>query len=54
MESEIADFTVRKTGLIIPYWLADRLSDALELGKEKRPVLGVVDFCKKELMPEYR
>jgi hypothetical protein len=31
----MADFTGRKTGLIIPYWLADRLSDGLEFGKGK-------------------
>ena len=30
LESEIANFAGRKTGLIIPYWLADRCSDGLE------------------------
>jgi len=30
LESEIASFAGRKTGLIIPYWLADRYSDGLE------------------------
>ncbi len=29
-ESEITDFTWRKTGLIIPYWLADRFFDGLK------------------------
>ena len=30
LESEIANFAGRKTGLIIPFWLADRRSDGLE------------------------
>jgi hypothetical protein len=30
LESEIANFAGRKTGLIIPFWLADRHSDGLE------------------------
>jgi hypothetical protein len=30
LESEIGNFAGRKTGLIIPYWLADRRSDGLE------------------------
>jgi hypothetical protein len=30
LESEIPDFSGRKTGLIIPYWMADRLPDGLE------------------------
>jgi hypothetical protein len=30
LESEITRLTKRKTGLIIPYWLADRRSDGLE------------------------
>ena len=33
LESEITRFAGRKTGLIIPYWLADRCSDGLEQGK---------------------
>jgi hypothetical protein len=30
LEPEIASFSGRKTGLIIPYWLADRCADGLE------------------------
>jgi len=30
LESEIANFAGKKTGLIIPFWLADRRSDGLE------------------------
>jgi hypothetical protein len=30
LESEIGNFAGRKTGLIIPFWLADRRSDGLE------------------------
>ena len=30
LESKIAYFAGRKTGLIIPYWPADRRSDGLE------------------------
>jgi len=30
LESEIAHFSGRKIGLIIPYWLANRRSDGLE------------------------
>jgi hypothetical protein len=30
LESEIASFEGRKTGLIIPFWLVDRRSDGLE------------------------
>ena len=30
LESEIASFAGRKTGLIIPFWEADRRSDGLE------------------------
>jgi hypothetical protein len=35
-ESEITSFTGRKTGLIIPYRVADRLPDGLEQGKWKK------------------
>jgi len=31
-ESEIANVAGKKTGLIIPFWLADRRSDGLEQG----------------------
>jgi hypothetical protein len=35
----------RKTGLIIPYWEADRFSDGLEQAKEQRtPVLLMHPF----------
>jgi len=30
LESKIANFAGKKTGLIIPFWLADRRSDGLE------------------------
>ena len=33
LESEITSFAGRKTGLIIPFWLADRRSDGLEQGE---------------------
>ena len=37
LESEITSFAGRKTGLIIPYWLADRRSDGLgEGGKREK------------------
>jgi hypothetical protein len=38
VESGITDFNGRKTGLFIPFWLADRFSDGLE----------VVEWGKKE------
>jgi hypothetical protein len=42
LESDIAHFAGRKTGLIIPFWLADRRSDGLEQGETgKRAVLGI-------------
>ena len=42
LESEIASFAGRKTGLIIPYWLADRRSDGMkEEETGKRAVLSV-------------
>jgi hypothetical protein len=33
LESEITDFAGRKTGLIIPFWMADRLPDGPEQGE---------------------
>jgi len=33
LESEITDFAGRKTGLFIPFWMADRLPDGLEQGE---------------------
>ena len=51
LESEIADFTVRKTGLYIPFWLADnRFRYAGGLGKrdgKRRAVLGKVVFIRR-------
>jgi len=44
LESEIADFAGRKTGLIIPYWLADRRSSGLEPEETKRPFVGGLWF----------
>jgi hypothetical protein len=44
-ESGITYFSARKTGLYIPFWLANRLSDWLEYWEtDKRPVLGVPVF----------
>jgi len=34
LESEITDFYGKKTGLFIPYWMADLSSDGLEQGKQ--------------------
>ena len=48
LESEIASFAGRKTGLIIPYWLADRCSDGLEEGeREKKGCFGDLKFPTK-------
>ncbi len=45
LESEIADSAVRKTGPIIPFWLAKLLFYGLEYREmERRPVLGVGVF----------
>jgi hypothetical protein len=44
-ESGKNGFTGRKTGLIIPFWLADRRSDGLGLGEmEKNTCFGDRDF----------
>jgi hypothetical protein len=44
-ESEIASLAGRKTGLNIPYRMANRRSDGLEQGERKRTsLLGVVVF----------
>jgi hypothetical protein len=40
LKTEITDFTARKTGLIIPFWMADRREDGLEYAQSKgRPVV---------------
>jgi hypothetical protein len=44
LESEIANFAGRKTGLIIPIWLADRRSDGLEQEKQKKAFFGDAGF----------
>jgi hypothetical protein len=43
-ESEIADFAGRKTGLIIPFWMADRLFYGLEQGNGKKACFRVSVF----------
>jgi hypothetical protein len=41
-ESETTHYTGRKTGLCIPFWLADRFLDGLLYAEmERRPVLGI-------------
>jgi hypothetical protein len=41
----MANFLGRKTGLIIPYWLANLFPDGVKYAKmEKRPVLWVTGF----------
>jgi hypothetical protein len=40
LEPEIASFAGRKTGLIIPFWLADRRSDGLEQGEMKEDLFS--------------
>jgi hypothetical protein len=48
LESEITSFAGRKTGLIIPFWLADRRSDGLELGgRGKKDCFGDLEFRAK-------
>jgi len=45
LESEITNFSGRKTGLIITYWLANLFPDGVKYAEmEKRPVLGVTGF----------
>ena len=42
LESEIANFEGRKTGLIITYWLANLFPDGVKYAEmEKRPVLRI-------------
>jgi len=36
LDSETTNFTWRKTGLNIPYWVADRRSDGLKSVKQER------------------
>jgi hypothetical protein len=44
-EPRITDFNGRKTGLFIPFWLANLFPDGLEDGETgKRPVLGMPVF----------
>ncbi len=44
LESEITVFLGNKTGLIIPFWLADRFSDGLEDGERKEGLFWGRDF----------
>ena len=40
LESEIADFNGRKTGLFIPFWLADLFSDRLRQREQGKACFG--------------
>ena len=45
LKSRTGDGNGKKTGLIIPYWIANCFTDDLEQVKEqKTPVLGIVSF----------
>jgi len=46
LESKMADFAVRKTGLIIPFWLAKLPFCGLEQGKRKKAWFGGGGFLR--------
>jgi hypothetical protein len=46
-ESGINDFAGRKTGLFIPFWLADRFLDGLEDGEEEKGGVGDAGIWSK-------
>jgi len=53
LKSEIINFEGRKTGIIIPFWLADRLSDGLEatpgVTNRKKACFWVPEFLLKPI-----
>jgi len=49
LESEITRFAGRKTGLIIPFWLADRRSDGLEKAENgKKGCFECLDYFAQQ------